>query len=354
MKPAKRIEVVDYQPAWAMEFAQLKAIFERHLGEGYLSIEHVGSTSVPGLAAKPVLDIDIIVEQDADLVRVLQRMESLGYVHVGDQGVAGREVLKPATEFAPLGDTGQRPPKHHLYVGKRDALSLRNHLLLRDHLQSHPPLVQRYGALKKQLAQQFPFDIDRYIHGKTGLILEILQAAGLDEDALAMIAAKNLLPEAFVLHRLESDDLGFLKEMFYLSLFVPPDEAPFAKSIIEAPHLARYHEEWGRPSDYGLKVTARGHAMGASWSRFFPAGDPAYGFVDESIPEIGIAIRPAARGLGLGTRLLQQLIALLSEDGIEAASLSVDRRNPAIHLYRRLGFELYRQEGTACVMLKKW
>ena len=153
---------------------------------------------------------------------------------------------------------------------------------------------------------------------------------------------------------LQPADLAFLKEMFYASLYVPRGEVDYPKSIIARPDLAKYYQNWGQESDVGLIAEDdQQQAIGAAWSRFFTKNDPRYGFVDEATPEIGIALQSAYRNQGIGTTLITKLCEALARRDVPSVSLSVDRRNRAIHLYERLGFERYSEDGDAVTMLKK-
>ncbi|PHN01747.1 GNAT family N-acetyltransferase [Flavilitoribacter nigricans] len=161
-------------------------------------------------------------------------------------------------------------------------------------------------------------------------------------DNTTELQIRPLLPE----------DLPFFREMFYTSLFVAPAEAPFPRSIIDQPHLARYYLDWGGKKDLGWVAEMDHRPVGAVWSRFFPASDAGYGFVEEDAPEIGIALLPAYRGRGIGTALLTKLMSELQKWGVPAVSLSVDKRNRAMQLYRKLGFRTVREDGNAVVMYK--
>lgn len=177
----RAIEVVDYDPAWPDVFEQLRRRVWGVVGDFALAIHHVGSTSVPGLAAKPIIDMDVVVESGDDVPRAIARLATLGYVHQGDQGIKGREAFQ-----APAGG-----PAHHLYVCPAGTLALRNHIALRDYLRAHPDVARKYGELKKQLAVEFQDDIDGYVAGKTAFILGILKEMGFSADQLASIEADN-------------------------------------------------------------------------------------------------------------------------------------------------------------------
>ncbi|MFN0093408.1 MAG: GrpB family protein [Dehalococcoidia bacterium] len=176
------IIVVDYDPAWPARFEALAKRLEPALDGVVVAVEHVGSTSVPGLAAKPIIDLDIVVrDDDAAVTATIAALATLGYAHRGDLGIPGREAFR-----APAG--GQA---HHLYVCREGCPSLRNHLAVREHLRAHPATAAAYGALKKALAARHPDDIDAYIAGKAPLLLAILAKSGFDEDELAAIAGQN-------------------------------------------------------------------------------------------------------------------------------------------------------------------
>jgi GNAT superfamily N-acetyltransferase len=130
-------------------------------------------------------------------------------------------------------------------------------------------------------------------------------------------------------------DQPFLWEMLYLALFVPPGEPPLPRSLLRTPTIARYVDRWGiRSGDSGLIALVDGAPVGAAWLPCFPASAPGYGFVDERTPELSIAVLPAHRCKGIGTRFLERLL-----QGVHATSLGCDPANASWRLYLRLGFE---------------
>ncbi len=175
--------VVDYDPAWPAVFDALRVAIRAALGHLAASIEHVGSTSVPGLAAKPVIDLDVVVA-GADVATAIARLAHVGYVHRGDLGIVGREAF-----WSPAGS-----PAHHLYVCPADSVALANHLAVRDHLRAHPEAARAYGELKKRLARLHARDIDGYVEGKSAFLLGILRSSGFDSAALGAIERANRRP----------------------------------------------------------------------------------------------------------------------------------------------------------------
>jgi len=175
------VVVVDYDPAWPAVFEQLRAHVWPAVRHVAVSIEHVGSTAVPALAAKPVIDMSIVVPAPADVAAGVACVTTLGYIHEGEMGVEGREAFR-----APAGS-----PAHNLYLCPTGSLGLVNQVAVRDYLRAHPETARKYGELKKLLALQFPNDIEGYVAGKTDVVLEILKRAGVSADRLEAIERAN-------------------------------------------------------------------------------------------------------------------------------------------------------------------
>ena len=179
-----KIIVVNYDPDWPAVFERLRPSIWPAVGDVASSIEHVGSTSVVGLAAKPIIDLVIVVPTASDMTRAIKRLADIGYEHRGDLGVPGREAFEASS----------RSPAHHLYACVEGNLGLRNQLTVRDRLRQAPELARAYGKLKKQLAARFPDDIDAYIAGKSDFILDILAEAGFTQTERDAIEAVNRKP----------------------------------------------------------------------------------------------------------------------------------------------------------------
>lgn len=180
MKP---VRVVAYDPEWPRIFERIRSYVWPAVRDIAIDVEHVGSTSVPGLSAKPVIDACIVVQSSREVPACIERLAGIDYVHRGNLGVPEREAFRRPDHL----------PRHHLYLSPRESLSLKNHLGFRDYLRSHPDAAREYGALKASLARRFPEDIDRYIVGKTDFVLRILGEIGLSETELAAIRRINQL-----------------------------------------------------------------------------------------------------------------------------------------------------------------
>ena len=182
------LKVVEYNPEWQKEFCRARSFFSELLQGMDVDIVHIGSTSVEGLWAKPVLDIDIIVRDRGTRNVVIRRLAKSGYIHLGDLGIEGREAFSCPGDNPNVGWMD-----HHLYVCIEGCAALRNHLLLKNHLLMNKDAVREYSRLKRLLAQKYPDDPDGYCAGKTGLITSFLAVEGMGCEDIGNIAAANCL-----------------------------------------------------------------------------------------------------------------------------------------------------------------
>jgi len=191
MTNSNDLVVSDYSPEWPRSFESLKEIYEHALGDVILDIYHVGSTSVVGLAAKPVIDIDLVIRDRTVLSQVISGLAALGYEHRGDLGIPDREAFGRTSDQVPYDGPRRVWPKHNLYCCHRGCVPLKNHLALRDYLRDHPEKAREYGELKKRFVTEANGDIDRYVELKTPFILGVLWEMGLDRDDLRRIDKQN-------------------------------------------------------------------------------------------------------------------------------------------------------------------
>lgn len=170
-----QIELVPYDPAWPRDFAALRHHLGGVLGDVARAVEHVGSTVVPGLAAKPILDVDVVLPEPGGLEEAIARLAAAGYRHEGDLGIAGREAFaQPPAGVA-----------HHLYVLAPDAAELARHLAFRDHLRASPAARRAYGCLKRRLARAPGGDRARYGEGTSAFVADIVERAAKAAGAAA-------------------------------------------------------------------------------------------------------------------------------------------------------------------------
>ena len=167
----KHVVVTSYDKTWAKDFIEIRDELNTVLKDLVLGIEHVGSTSVEGLSAKPIIDIDVIIQDRENLPDVISALQKIGYSHEGDQGIPGREAFKYEGK--------EHLRKHHLYVCALDAEELRRHLAFRDYLRNDSEAVAEYSRIKEEGALLYPWDIDKYIEHKSPFIESIYKRIGL-------------------------------------------------------------------------------------------------------------------------------------------------------------------------------
>jgi GrpB-like predicted nucleotidyltransferase (UPF0157 family) len=156
-----------YDPQWPVKFEHLHSRLSHLLGEAAGAIEHIGSTAVPGLSAKPIIDLDVLLVSAECLPLAIQRLKTLGYEHQGNLGIAGREAFQtPAGAFA-----------HHLYVCLPDCEEFRRHIILRDYLRASAIEAKAYNDLKWSLVIRTGSDRAAYIRGKEDFVRLLLERA---------------------------------------------------------------------------------------------------------------------------------------------------------------------------------
>jgi GrpB-like predicted nucleotidyltransferase (UPF0157 family) len=163
------VRVVPYDPAWAdlydAEVARLSTILAAH-GVS-LVLEHTGSTAVPGLAAKPIIDI-LASRHDEELrERYIAALEAAGYSYRGEQGIPGRDFFRRG-----------EPRKYHVHLNRIGSPFWKEHLAFREYLRAHPEAAAAYASLKHELAARHPRNREAYIDGKSDFVSEILAKAG--------------------------------------------------------------------------------------------------------------------------------------------------------------------------------
>jgi len=166
-KWTKPIVVEPYSPHWAAEFEKIRAFLLPHINDLIVELHHVGSTSVPGLSAKPIIDFDIEIASIDVFPLLKERLGQLGFHHEGDYGITGREAFKR--------EVSDDFMTYYMYVCPSDSAELKQHIYFRDALRADSSTAIEYGALKTALAEKCGNDIDAYIDGKAGFIRDILE-----------------------------------------------------------------------------------------------------------------------------------------------------------------------------------
>ncbi|MBQ9807087.1 MAG: GrpB family protein [Clostridia bacterium] len=168
----KRVVVVPYEEAWKTAFEKIKNEIEAEIGDLVLGIEHVGSTSVEGMSAKPCIDMDVIIKDYSVFDEIVGKLGAIGYIHEGDLGIRNREAFKYTNKPHLM--------KHHLYVCPQDSEELHRHIIFRDFLRQNIEAVKEYSSVKEKAAELYPNDIDQYIAYKSPCIEELYKKCGLE------------------------------------------------------------------------------------------------------------------------------------------------------------------------------
>lgn len=157
---------------------------------------------------------------------------------------------------------------------------------------------------------------------------------------------KNLYTK---IRKSHADEYGLLREFLYQAIYLPEGTEPPSRSVVDLPELQVYIAGFGtQPGDDCLVAETEGTVVGAVWSRIMED----CGHIDSSTPSLAISLLPGYRGLGIGTQLLNGLLLLLQENGYLRVSLSVQKENPALRLYERVGFQILEEKGTEYLMLR--
>ena len=167
----RKVFVLPYDVAWQSAFEKIKGEIKESIGDLIIGIEHVGSTSVEGMSAKPCIDIDVIIKDYTAFAPVVESLRGIGYIHEGDLGIKDREAFKYTDKPHLM--------MHHLYVCPQYSKELHRHTTFRNFLRSNPEAVRKYSLIKEKAAELFPNDIDRYIEYKSPCIEELYKECGL-------------------------------------------------------------------------------------------------------------------------------------------------------------------------------
>ncbi|MEZ0480910.1 GrpB family protein [Planococcus sp. SSTMD024] len=159
--------VTAYDERWPAAFENAAAEIREMLESICLDVQHVGSTAVPGLAAKPVIDLLVMVSDIAAVDRFEDAFHKLGYRAKGENGLPGRRYF----------ERGGDKRTHHVHCYEQGNPEIFRHLAFRDFLKANPQIAAAYGELKMKLAKQYPLDIEQYIKGKQAMIQEIEKKA---------------------------------------------------------------------------------------------------------------------------------------------------------------------------------
>ena len=163
----RKVEVMPYDKRWVSKFEEESRKLFEIFGAEMIELHHIGSTSVSGLHAKPIIDMMPVVRDIHRVNDYNTAMIAIGYEPKGENGIAGRRYFQKG------GDNRT----HHIHIYAQGNSEIKRHIAFRDYLRAHPDVAQEYGDLKERLSQRFPYDIESYINGKEQLLSEIERKA---------------------------------------------------------------------------------------------------------------------------------------------------------------------------------
>lgn len=154
-----------------------------------------------------------------------------------------------------------------------------------------------------------------------------------------------------IIRAMQPEEYPLLREFLYQAIFLPEGTVPPSRSVIDLPELQIYIADFGTQfGDHCLAAEVNGNIVGTVWSRIMAD----YGHIDKDTPSLAISLLPEYRGQGIGTKLLNDLLSLLCEKGFRQVSLSVQKKNPAVRLYKRAGFQILEEKGTEYLMFLEY
>ena len=163
-----------------------------------------------------------------------------------------------------------------------------------------------------------------------------------------------MMSEDVIIRKIFMEEYSFMEDIMYEAVYHPDSKNPYPKEVIYLPQVRVYWDNWGKGTDdHCLVAIVGGKPVGAVWIRTFQGELKGCGVVDEHTPEIAIALFEEYRGKGIGTQMMEQMIALMKSEGYTQVSLSITKGNPAIRLYERLGFQTIDENEEDYIMLLK-
>jgi GrpB-like predicted nucleotidyltransferase (UPF0157 family) len=176
--PVESILLVDYDPEWPQSFEEERARLQQAIGEWTVAIEHVGSTAVPGLAAKPVIDMGVALRRREDTLLCITPMRELGYVCLGESEIPGRTFFRKLTNTPAPGQIFDGVARtHHVHMYESGHWEDVAHVLFRDYLRAHPQVAEDYAAHKRELASRHGGDVESYAMAKSEFVRGVLSKA---------------------------------------------------------------------------------------------------------------------------------------------------------------------------------
>ena len=154
--------------------------------------------------------------------------------------------------------------------------------------------------------------------------------------------------------KLNKNEVDFLADMLYEAIFIPKGHETLPKEIIKEKSLSKYFENWAKDKfDIALVAETDNQLVGAIWGRLFTKENKGFGYVDDTTPELSMAIKKEYRNQGIGTKFITAIASEYKKNGVNHLCLSVDKANKAYGLYKRQGYEIVEETETSWTMKKR-
>lgn len=313
----KFVTVLPYNEKWKEDFENIKIELIKAIGDIAISIEHVGSTSVEGLAAKPIIDIDVVVKKE-NLPNAIKMLEGIGYKHEGNLGIEEREAFTYEGK--------EHLQEHHLYVCPEDSKELKRHLAFRDYLRSHKYAVEQYGKIKTEAARLYPDDIDKYMEYKSPVIDRIYEQMNY-KFRLATLRDLPILKQMY---------MDIIADMYNHAIYIWDDIYPCVMFEDDIKNKRIYILQDGETivSAFSISFESAG-AKSVKWK--YSLQNSIY------MDRLGVNVNYARKGIG--SRMLSECENIAQNMNAETLRFFVvDYNEPAIRLYEKCGFS--KAEGT--------
>ncbi|MCI8284206.1 MAG: GNAT family N-acetyltransferase [Firmicutes bacterium] len=328
------IMLTEHQQCWEEFYEDELAVLKKALPEKQIvRIEHIGSTAVNGIWAKPIIDIIVEIVYGSDFENIRKILEDIGYICMRKR----EQRLSFNKGYTENGFADKVYHLHLRYAGDNDEL------YFRDFLKDNPNTAKEYEKLKLELWRKYEYDRDAYTDAKREFVTDYTEKAKL-------LYGKERY-RSFIIRRLNHDEYGELEDFLYEAIFQPDEKEKAPRSIIYNPDLYAYINGFGSgQDDYCLCAELDGRLAGAVWVRNING----YGSIDEKTPEFAIAVHKEFRGRNIGTALMEDMLKLLCCEGYEQVSLSVHKENYAVKLYLETGFEIIKENEQEYIMVKRF
>jgi len=310
----RNIIVVPYNKSWKTEFEKIKNYIWPAIKDISISVEHVGSTSVEGLYAKPIIDMNIVIERDM-LPLIINRLADIGYAHEGDLGIKDREAFGYAGKPHLM--------THHLYVCPKDSAEHMRQTAFRDWLRTHPEDCEKYSNIKLEMAKKFPHDIDNYIKGKEPVVMEIYKKCG-------------IAPYKFSYRKADINDADILAKI-RSKFLAEANDTEAEREQMEAANRA-YFEKTLADDSFVAWLALEGNKIVATSGLSFYAVPPHHSNPSRNVAFVmNMYTLPEYRRQGLATRLLEMIVDEAKSRGYKKITLSATEMGRP--LYEKFGFK---------------